>query len=120
VGRPRAAAGGCPFVAFAAELDERPGGARDALVEAQARWLAFLARLVAEAVSAGELRPATDARHFAFLLHGILLSYHQATHLLRDPAARASAERGLETLLAAHAADARTRRGGARNTGRRR
>ena len=100
--------GGCPFVAFAAELDERPGGVRDALVDAQRRWMAFLAGLAGEAVEAGELRPETDPALFAFLLHGILLSYHQASHLLHSPAARAKAERGLETLLEAHAPAART------------
>jgi AcrR family transcriptional regulator len=95
--------GGCPFVAFAAELDEQPGGARDALVDGQARWMAFLARIVNEAVGAGDLRGTADATQFAFLLHGVLLSYHQATHLLRDPRARTNADRGLEILLEAHA-----------------
>jgi AcrR family transcriptional regulator len=95
--------GGCPFVAFAAELDERPGGVRDALVDAQRRWMAFLAGLAGEAVEAGELRPETDPALFAFLLHGILLSYHQASHLLHSPGARAKAERALDTLLEAHA-----------------
>jgi AcrR family transcriptional regulator len=100
--------GGCPFVGFAAELDEQPGGARDALVEAQRRWMTFLGTLVSEGVEAGDLHPGTDVALFAFLTHGILLSYHQASHLLRSPAARANAERGLETLLEAHAPAART------------
>ncbi|MFL5578561.1 MAG: TetR/AcrR family transcriptional regulator [Gemmatimonadaceae bacterium] len=96
--------GGCPFVAFAAELDEQPGGSRDLLVEAQARWMALLALFAGEAVEAGELPPATDAELFAFQLHGVLLSYHQAHHLMRDPRARARAEAALEMLLGAHRA----------------
>jgi AcrR family transcriptional regulator len=91
--------GGCPFVAFATELDEQPGGARDALVDAQKRWMAFLVRLGGEAVEAGALRATTDLAQFSFLLHGVLLSYHQAAHLLRDPTARANAERALQFLL---------------------
>ena len=92
--------GGCPFVAFAAELDEQTGGARDALVAAYALWMAFLDRVVTEAVEAGDLPPSTDPRLCAFLLQGILLSYHQASHLRRDPDARSTADRALESLLA--------------------
>jgi hypothetical protein len=94
--------GGCPFVAFAAELDEQPGSARDMLADAQARWVAFLARLVREAREAGDLRPGTDPELFAFQLHGILLSYHQAYHLMRDARAKARARAALKSLISAY------------------
>ena len=96
--------GGCPFVAFAAELDEQSGSARDTLADAQTQWMAFLARLVRECVKAGDLRPRTDAELFAFQLHGILLSYHQASHLLRDARAKARARAALKALISAHEA----------------
>ena len=98
--------GGCPFVGFAAELDEleeKGGGARDMLAEAQTQWLAFLARLAREAVQAGHLRPRIDAELFAFQLQGILLSYHQLHHLLRHPRAKARARAALKALSAAYA-----------------
>ncbi|MFL5575650.1 MAG: TetR family transcriptional regulator C-terminal domain-containing protein [Gemmatimonadaceae bacterium] len=60
--------------------------------------------LAGEAAEAGELPPATEAALFAFQLHGVLLSYHQAHHLMRDPRARARAEAALEMLLGAHRA----------------
>ena len=94
--------GGCPFVGFAAELDDQPGSTRDVLAEAQSRWMAFLARLAREAAKAGHLRPKADPELFAFQLHGILLSYHQAYHLLRDSRAKKRAQAALRSLVAAN------------------
>src|SRR5215831_19397532 len=41
--RSSALPGGCPFIAAAVELDDRPGAARDYIVQSQRDWLDILA-----------------------------------------------------------------------------
>lgn len=96
--------GGCIFVSAVAELDDRPGPARDVLVQQQKDWLDVLANVVRTGVSEGELRADTDAEQFAFELYGILLVYHSSSRLLRDRGANARAERAFEALLDRHRA----------------
>lgn len=92
---------GCPFVMFSAELDDQPGGARDLLVAAQARWMKFIASVVSEAADAAR-STAADAGLFAFQLQGILLGYHHARRLLHDERAMARARAAFEALLVGH------------------
>jgi AcrR family transcriptional regulator len=97
--------GGCLFMAAAAELDDRPGPARDRLVDLQREWRATLARVVASAQRAGFLRPDRDPDQLAFELHAIGLACHETARLLRDPRALERAHAAFERLLA----DARAR-----------
>jgi AcrR family transcriptional regulator len=92
--------GGCFFVQVAAELDDRPGAARDRLAAMQRAWLDALARVVRGAQEEGQLAPALDADQFAFELYGTMLSFHHASRLLRDGGAEARAHAALERLLA--------------------
>jgi AcrR family transcriptional regulator len=98
-------AGGCIFVAAAAELDDRPGPARDRLVALQREWRATLARIVKRAQDSGELRRDLDPHQLAFEIQGIGLTGHETARLLRDPRAVERARAAFERLLA----DARTR-----------
>lgn len=93
--------GGCPFVSFATELDDRPGPVRDRLVGYQRDWLQALATAARIAVDEQHFRSDLDSAQFAFSLYSIILSYHYYSRLLRDPAAEALARRAFETLLAA-------------------
>lgn len=93
--------GGCLFVQAAAELDDRPGPARDLLVALQREWLAALATAVRSARAEGHFRRDVDPEQVAFELLGIMLSTHHAARLLRDPKAAARARRAFERLLAA-------------------
>jgi AcrR family transcriptional regulator len=93
--------GGCLFVAAAAELDDRPGPARDRLVALQREWLAGIARAVRGAVAEGHFRRDVDPDQFAFDLYGIMLGCHHAKRLLRDPRAGQRARRAFEALVAA-------------------
>lgn len=97
--------GGCIFVQAAVELDDRPGPARDRLVQLQREWLDVLARSARGAREAGAFRPDLDPAQLAFELYAIMLMAHQATRLLRDPQGPARARRAFERLLA----DARAR-----------
>src|SRR5262249_1659401 len=78
--------GGCFFVQAAAELDDRPGPARDVLVQQQKDWLDTIATVVRTGVSEGELRADTDCEQVAFEIYGILLVFHTTARLLGDPA----------------------------------
>ncbi len=93
--------GGCVFVAAAAELDDRPGAARDRLVELEREWLATIATAVRAARTQGDLRAAVDPEQFAFELHAIMLGYHHAARLLADAGAAGRARAAFERLLAA-------------------
>jgi AcrR family transcriptional regulator len=100
--------GGCVFMHAAAELDDRPGPARDALVMQQQRWLAMLARAVRMTVDGGQFRQDVDADLFAFQLFGIVLSYYHSARLLRDPSAKSRAMGAFEVLVVAARTSTRT------------
>lgn len=93
--------GGCFFVAAAIELDDQPGPARDLLVKQQRDWLDLIATTVRGAVAEGHFREDVDPDQFAHDLYAVMLGYHHAWRLLRDPRAGARAERAFENLVAA-------------------
>jgi AcrR family transcriptional regulator len=97
--------GGCVFVAASAELDDRPGAARERLVELQRQWLEVIAGAVRRAQAAGHFRADLDPDQFAFEMHGIGLGWHHAWRLLRDARAVERARAAFERLVA----DARAR-----------
>lgn len=94
--------GGCIFLAAAAELDDSEGPQRDYLVAAQTSLLATLAKAARIAVEAGELNRRLDTDQFAFEMLGIVMAYHHARRLLRDPKAEARAQGAFERLLASN------------------
>lgn len=93
--------GGCPFVALATELDDKPGPIRDRLVAYQRDWLQSLATAARIATDEKHFRADLDPDQFAFNLYAIILSYHYYSRLLRDPAAETRARKAFESLLAA-------------------
>jgi AcrR family transcriptional regulator len=97
--------GGCVFMAAAAELDDRPGPARERLVELQRQWRATIARVVRRAQDVGDFRAELDADQLAFELQGIGLAWHESARLLRDARALERARAAFERLVA----DARVR-----------
>jgi AcrR family transcriptional regulator len=97
--------GGCIFIAATAELDDRPGAARDRLVELQREWRATLARIVRRAQEVGDFRRDLDPDQLAFEIQGIGLAAHETTRLLRDARAVERARAAFERLVA----DARAR-----------
>lgn len=91
--------GGCIFVHAAAELDDRPGPARDALVGWQRRWMDTLTRAVQLTVEAGHFRNDVDPSLFAFQIYGIVLGCYHSSRLLRDPAAQSKAVAAFDALV---------------------
>lgn len=91
--------GGCPFVAAAAEMDDRPGPVRDRLVGAFRDWLDVLATAARTAVDQGHFRADLDVEQFAFEHHALDLGYHLYSRLLDDPMAEARVRASFERLL---------------------
>ncbi|HEY2368220.1 MAG TPA: TetR/AcrR family transcriptional regulator, partial [Polyangiaceae bacterium] len=69
--------GGCIFAAAAAELDDRPGPARDVLVAAQKDWIDTLALAARIAKDERHFRADLDTKQFAFeeftLVYGAMI-----------------------------------------------
>ncbi len=93
--------GGCFFVSAATELDDRPGPLRDRLVELQRSWLNVLADSARGAAAEGHFRPDVDPEQFAYDVHGIMLAYHHASRLLKDPKAKARVRAAFDALVQA-------------------
>jgi AcrR family transcriptional regulator len=91
--------GGCIFVAAAAELDDKPGPARDHLVATQRELRDSLAKSARLAVEAGHFRRNLDPQQFAFELHGIVLAFHHAGRLLHEREAKNRARAAFERLV---------------------
>lgn len=93
--------GGCVFMHAIAELDDRPGPARDALVDWQQQWLDALARAARIAVDEGHFRADVDAELFAFQQYGLVMAYYHARRLFNDPRAEERVHRAFDALVAA-------------------
>lgn len=91
---------GCVFVAAATELDDQPGPVRDRLVRLQREWLAFIGGAYELGVAEGHFRDG-EGEQFAHDLYGVMLAYHHAARLMRDPHAEQRARAAFEALLAA-------------------
>ena len=93
--------GGCIFVAASAELDDRPGELRDALVRSETDWLELIASVAGAAAAEGHFSSDLDTEQFAFEVHGVMLAYHHARRLLRSEAAGERARAAFEAVLTA-------------------
>lgn len=93
--------GGCLFVQATVELDDRPGPARDRLVEYQRQWLDVIATSLQKGIEAKAFRRDADTMQFAHDLYGVMLAYHHASRLLHDPQAETRARRAFDALLTA-------------------
>lgn len=102
--------GGCVFVAAASELDDQPGPVRDQLVRSQRDWLDVLATAFRMGIEKGDFRKDADPEQFAHDLYAIMLGFHHAHRLLRDPAAGTRARRAFESLIGSARAPKEVRR----------
>lgn len=92
--------GGCPFVAAAQELDDRPGPLRDYLAQSQRDWFETIATAARIAMAQGHFRADLDADQLAFDAYASALAYHHFGRLLRDPQAGERCRRAFEAILA--------------------
>ena len=102
--------GGCFFVGASAELDDRPGPPREALVQACKDWIDALATAARIAITEGHFRVDLDPEQFAFEMYGIMMSTHMFIRFLNNPASLARAHKAFDRLVAtARVASHRTR-----------
>src|SRR5262245_8275335 len=87
--------GGCFFVGAVAELDDRAGPPRDALVQTCKDWVDALATAARITVSEGHFRADLDPEQFAFEVYSIMLGFHTYQKFLREPT---SLDRARESL----------------------
>jgi len=92
--------GGCFFVGASAELDDRPGPPRDALIRAQKDWVDELAKATRIAIQEHHFRDDVDPDHFAFELYSLMLGAHLFMRFLREPKALARTKHSFERLVA--------------------
>jgi AcrR family transcriptional regulator len=92
--------GGCIFMALTAELDDRPGPARDALMAALRDWLDALATAVRIAIEEGHFRADVDPAQIAFELYGIMAAAHTVSRLIGDPKTGNRTRRAIDALIA--------------------
>jgi len=92
--------GGCFFVGASAELDDRPGPPRDALVQTCRDWIDALATAARIAQTEGHFEDDLDPEQFAFELYGIMMASHTFGRFLREPDAMARSKLAFERLLA--------------------
>jgi len=92
-------AGGCPFIAAAFELDDRPGRLRDVLETTQRQWIDTLATAILIGMDEGHFHSDIDADQLVYEIYGVFMAFHLYHRLLRDPDARRRATDALDYLL---------------------
>jgi AcrR family transcriptional regulator len=91
--------GGCIFMALSAELDDRPGPARDALATALRDLLDAIAHATRIAIEEKHFRHDVDPQQVAFEIYGIMAATHAASRLINDAKAGTRTRRALEALF---------------------
>jgi AcrR family transcriptional regulator len=92
--------GGCFFSAVAAELDTRPGLARDRVVEVLGNWLALLKQCILEAQDLKEIDPNAEVAQAVFEIEAMLLAANLLFVMMNDPIHLAQGRKGVENILA--------------------
>src|SRR5262245_19225663 len=91
--------GGCFFAAVAAELDTRPGPARDRVVEVLDQWQSLLRQCILDAQASGEIDPQAELAQAAFEIQAMLLAGNYQFVLTNDPVRLSQARKGVEHVL---------------------
>jgi AcrR family transcriptional regulator len=92
--------GGCFFAAVAAELDTRPGAARDRVFEVISNWLSLLRQCILEAQELGEIDAQTNVDQAVFELEAMLLAANFLFVMTNDSMNLSKGRRGIENVLA--------------------
>jgi AcrR family transcriptional regulator len=91
--------GGCFFASVGAELDTRPGPARDRIAAAQAGWAKLLASGLRKAQDQGELDPDLDTDQLTFEIDALLAHANTVFMLQGDRTAFDLARRAIHDRL---------------------
>jgi len=92
--------GGCFFAAVTAELDTRPGPARDRVVEVLNSWLSLLRQCILDAQTLGEIDSQAQVDQMVFEIQAMLLAANFLFVMTNDPLRLTQAHRGVEDVLA--------------------
>jgi AcrR family transcriptional regulator len=91
--------GGCFFVGASAELDDKTGPARDALVRVNKDWVDDLAKAARIAIAEGHFSSELDPDQFAFEVYCTMFGGHTFLRFLRDPKAIDKTRQSFERLV---------------------
>src|SRR5262245_56438393 len=91
--------GGCFFASVAAELDTRPGRARDRVLEVIRSWLSQLHQSVEDARQLGEVNPDVDVDQTVFEVQAMLIAANFQFVMTNDPSLLRKARRGVQDVL---------------------
>ncbi len=92
--------GGCFFAAVAAELDTRPGPARDRVVGVLDRWLSLFRQCILDAQASGEIDPKVEVAQATFEIQAMLLAGNFQFVMTNDLMRLTQARKGVEHVLA--------------------
>ncbi len=101
--------GGCFFSALAAELDTRPGLARDRVVEVLGNWLTLLRQCILEAQDLQEIDPHAEVAQAVFEIEAMLLAANFLFVMMNDPIHLTQGRQGVENVLARLAVSAKSK-----------
>ena len=91
--------GGCFFAAVAAELDTRPGPARDRVVQVLDQWQSLLRQCILDAQASGEIDPQAEVAQAAFEIQAMLLAGNYQFVLTNDLVRLSQARKGVGHVL---------------------
>lgn len=92
--------GGCIFVSAAAELDDKPGPVKDALVKSQRDLHDTLTQAARIAVGEGHFKKNLDCEQFAFEMYALMLGCNLYDRLLGDKRAVKRTHTAFDALVA--------------------
>jgi AcrR family transcriptional regulator len=102
--------GGCFFAAVAAELDTRPGPARDRVLEVLNSWVSLLRQCLLDAQALGEIDPRAEVGQVVFEVQAMLLAANFLFVMTNDPIRLRQARTGVESVLARWAVPAKSKK----------
>jgi AcrR family transcriptional regulator len=102
--------GGCFFAAVAAELDTRPGPARDRVGKVIDRWLSLLRQCILDAQASGEIDPLAEVPQAVFEIQAMLLAANYLFVMTNTPTPLTQGRNGVENVIARIAVSAESKK----------
>jgi AcrR family transcriptional regulator len=102
--------GGCFFAAVAAELDTRPGPARDRVGEVIDKWLSLLRQCILDAQTVGEIDPLVEVTQAVFEIQAMLLAANCRFVMTNTPTPLTQGRKGVHNVLARIAVSAKSKK----------
>lgn len=102
--------GGCFFAAVAAELDTRPGPARERVNEVVSAWVSSLRQCILDAQPLGEIDPRAEVDQVVFEIQAMLMAANFLFVMSNDPMRLTQARKGVENVLARWAVRVETKK----------